>query len=81
MHRSQSVSSDDEIANEVLDVFLKAFANRVLELAYSPGGAGLASLGLHTAGGQLTEPSLGTVIASKPKRIYGRYRTRPGTGA
>jgi hypothetical protein len=69
MQRSLSEFPDDGRVNEVLDVFLQAIANKVLELAHRPGGADSRSIGLGTARRQLAHPNIATVIALKPKRV------------
>ena len=59
---------DDDTVNEVLDVFIQAVANKVLELAHRPGGAGLASLGIRSSSGLSAKPKLDNLVAMEPKR-------------
>lgn len=65
----------------MLDVFLQAIANKVLELAFSPGGAGLATLGMGTAGGLSAKPELTHIITLAPRKHHGWPRGRSRTGA
>lgn len=61
--------------DEVLDKFMMAFVNKVLELAHRPGGPNSRSLGLGTTRRQLAHPNVANIVALKPKRRWGRYRT------
>lgn len=66
--------NDDERVNEVLDVFLQAVANKVLEIAHRPDGpeCRFYNGGLGTTGRFLTHPNIATIVAIKSKRKYGR---------
>ena len=79
MQPSRSASSDDDIANEVLDVFLKAFANEVLARASRLSPVDIAR------GVGAVQPSWRELADQQPrsaraKRLKVVKSGRPGTG-